>query len=128
MATKTKAKEKPQALSLTVPGGNIEMIRHIKLDDLLPNPYQPATRVEVDPETAKKFAYSIQEHGLIQTPVVRHVLGDGASSQERIVNGHYEVGDGWLRRAGYLFNFKEFGLQDYAEYISTQPVWEGRNE
>lgn len=78
-------------------------IRYINLADLLPNPYQPESRLQVDPETAKKFALSIQEHGLIQTPVVR------AS------NGHYEIADGWLRRAGFLLNLQEFGLQDYAK-------------
>lgn len=95
MTTKTKPKEETKPL---------EKVREIKLEDLLPNPYQPETRVAVDPETAKKFALSIQEHGLIQTPVVRPGKEDGK----------YEVGDGWLRRAGYLFNLKEFGLPGYA--------------
>jgi ParB-like chromosome segregation protein Spo0J len=71
--------------------------QYIPLDDLLPNPYQPETRVNVDPETAKKFAYSIQEHGLIQMPVVRPGKEDGK----------YEVGDGWLRRAGSMAVYRE---------------------
>lgn len=78
-------------------------IRYIALGDLLPNPYQPESRAAVDPETAKKFALSFQEHGLIQTPVVR------AS------NGSYQIADGWLRRAGFLCNLQEFGLQEYAK-------------
>lgn len=90
-------------------------IRYISVVDLLPNPYQPEGRIVVDPETAKKFALSIQEHGLIQTPVVRFILGEGKVSQEQFSNGHYEIGDGWLRRAGFLFNLQELGLQEYAK-------------
>jgi ParB family chromosome partitioning protein len=70
-----------------------EVIKLIPLECLLPNPYQPATRGEVDPETAKKFALSIQEHGLLQTPVVRPSKEDAK----------YEIGDGWLRRAGFAY-------------------------
>ncbi len=100
MTTSKKIREISPAVVATA-----ELVEYIKLEDLLPNPYQPETRIEVNPETAKKFAYSIQEHGLIQTPVVR-------KSKD---NGKYEVGDGWLRRAGFLFNYKEFGLQDFAK-------------
>jgi ParB family chromosome partitioning protein len=81
-----------------------ELIKDISLEDLLPNPYQPASRIQVDPETANKFGLSIKEHGLIQTPVVR----PGKDSK-------YEIGDGWLRRAGFLCNLQEFGLQEYAK-------------
>jgi ParB/RepB/Spo0J family partition protein len=86
-------------------GAFVEIIQSIPLEDLLPNPYQPASRAEVDPETAKKFALSIQEHGLIQTPVARAGKEDGK----------YEIGDGWLRRAGFLCNLKEFGLEQYTK-------------
>lgn len=81
-----------------------ESIQLISLEDLLPNPYQPASRIEVDPETAKKFGVSIQEHGLIQTPVARPGK-----------DGKYEIGDGWLRRAGFLYNLQEVGLQACAK-------------
>jgi len=94
MATKTKPK---------VTG--VEVARFIKVEDLLPNPYQPESRRKVSPETAKEFALSFQEHGLIQMPVVR-------PGKEP---GKYEIGDGWLRRAGFLFNLQEFKLQEYAE-------------
>ena len=70
MATSRKKKEEATVID----------IRYINLADLLPNPYQPESRLQVDPETAKKFALSIQEHGLIQTPVVRLVLGEGKIS------------------------------------------------
>ncbi len=43
MATKTKPNDETKKLDMTVPGGYIEMVQHIKLEDLLPNPYQPAT-------------------------------------------------------------------------------------
>lgn len=88
-ATKSKRVEraKPDAAAIS------EVIKLISLGDLLPNPYQPASRREVDLETTKKFAMSIQEHGLIQTPVVRPAKEDGK----------YEIGDGWLRRAGFAY-------------------------
>lgn len=70
-----------------------ELIKDIPLEDLLPNPYQPESRIEVGPEVAKQFGLSIQEHGLIQTPVARPGKEDGK----------YEIGDGWLRRAGFLY-------------------------
>jgi len=91
MKTDTKSKRVEQPKSDAVPIS--EVIKPIPLEDLLPNPYQPATRAEVDPETAKKFALSIQQHGLIQTPVVRVGKEDGK----------YEIGDGWLRRAGFAY-------------------------
>jgi ParB/RepB/Spo0J family partition protein len=65
----------------------------------------PASRIQVDPEIANKFGLSIKEHGLIQTPVVRPGKEDGK----------YEIGDGWLRRAGFLCNLQEFGLQEYVK-------------
>ena len=89
-------------------------VKHIDIMELLPNPYQPESRAAVNPETAKKFALSIQEHGLIQMPVVRFILGEGKVSQEQVVNGHYEIADGWLRRSGFLCNLVELGLQEYA--------------
>lgn len=61
----------------------------IPIDKIKPNPYQPEGRLKIDNETAKKFAESIWEHGLIQVPVCRQK------------DGHYEMGDGWLRLAGY---------------------------
>ena len=82
------------------------LVRFIPLEDLLPNPYQPATRQVVAPETAKAFALSIQEHGLIQTPVVRDA---------RQGDGKYEIADGWLRRAGFDFLVQETGLEQYAK-------------
>jgi len=102
MVTKTKQKGS-KALDVTVPGGHIEMLRHIRLEDFSPNPYQPESRHQVAEETARKFGLSILEHGLLQTPVARLVLGDGAISQERVENGRYEIGDGWLRLAGFRY-------------------------
>jgi len=81
----------------------IGAIQYLDVLSLHPNPYQPDSRLQVDPETAKKFALSFQEHGLIQTPIVR------------VFDGHYEIADGWLRRAGFLFNLQEFGLQEYTK-------------
>jgi len=72
----------------------MEEIINIPINDIQPNPYQPESRLKVAPEVAKKFADSIQEHGLIQMPVVRKV------------NGHYEMGDGWLRLAGFRYLFE----------------------
>ena len=66
-------------------------IQYIELDKLKPNPYQPESRREVPEETAKAFADSILQHGLIQIPIAR------------MVNGEYQIGDGWLRRAGFAY-------------------------
>jgi len=71
----TKEKQKKTVTINT--HGIIETVKHIKLDDLIQNPYQPETRIEVDPDTAKKFAYSIQEHGLIQMPALRPASDSG---------------------------------------------------
>lgn len=78
-------------------------IRYIDVLEMLPNPYQPESRIQVDLEVAKKFALSFQEHGLIQIPVAR------------VKDGRYEVADGWLRRAGFLCNLQEFGLKEYSQ-------------
>jgi ParB-like chromosome segregation protein Spo0J len=64
MKTNVKAKAKGETRTA-------DLIKDIALEDLLPNPYQPESRIEVGPEVAKQFALSIQEHGLIQTPVAR---------------------------------------------------------
>lgn len=64
---------------------------YIKLENLLPNPYQPPSRCNVDMLTAQKFGQSILEHGLLQLPVVRLSKTEGL----------FEVGDGWLRLSGY---------------------------
>jgi ParB family chromosome partitioning protein len=84
---------------------------YIKLGDLLPNPYQPPTRVEIDEETAKRFGLSILEHGLLQMPVVR------VSKEE----GKFEVGDGWLRLSGYKWLVKN----KHPEYTEMPVVLRG---
>jgi ParB family chromosome partitioning protein len=66
-------------------------IQYIELEKLKPNPYQPKSRQNVPEETVKLFADSILQHGLIQIPIVR------------VSNGEYQIGDGWLRRAGYEY-------------------------
>ncbi|MDD5411135.1 MAG: ParB/RepB/Spo0J family partition protein [Methylobacter sp.] len=72
----------------------------VALEDLQPNPYQPKTRRIVPDSVAERFGASIHEHGLLQTPIAR------------MVDGHYEMGDGWLRRSGYVWlnshDFKGF--------------------
>lgn len=74
----------------------------VDLGNFTPNPFQPESRVKVDEETAKAFGLSILEHGLIQTPVCR------------LKDGHYEIGDGWLRLAGYRWLNKR-GPASYKE-------------
>jgi len=56
-----------------------------------PNPYQPETRREVPEDIAEQYGRSILQHGLIQSPVLR------------AVDDHYQVADGWLRRAGIVW-------------------------
>jgi len=60
--------------------------------DLKPNPFQPATRIDIDAGTAKEFYLSFERSGLIHFPVVR-----------KTETGEWQVGDGWLRRAGYMY-------------------------
>ena len=74
----------------------------VRLEDIRPNPYQPATRVEISDEVASQFANSILTHGLMQTPVARQV------------NSHYEMADGWLRRAGFKFLLEHMNKTEYA--------------
>jgi ParB family chromosome partitioning protein len=64
-------------------------ITYIELHRLKPNPYQPASRIDIDEDTAKRFGESILEFGLMQIPI-------GRKKGEDI-----EIGDGWLRRCGY---------------------------
>ena len=84
---------------------------YIKLENLLPNPYQPPSRCNVDMLTAQKFGQSILEHGLLQMPVVRLSKTEGL----------FEVGDGWLRLSGYRW------LQDHnhLEYKEMPVVLRG---
>jgi len=76
----------------------------VPLERILPNPYQPESRRTVDEETGKKFGLSILNHGLLQTPVVRHKY-EGTDL-------YYEIGDGWLRYHGYQWLRKE-GHNEY---------------
>jgi ParB family chromosome partitioning protein len=81
-----------------------ERIQRINISDLLPNPYQPESRLAVKPERAKEFALSFQKSGMIQMPIVRH---------SRTVGGKYEIADGWQRRAGAEYAFRELGIVEY---------------
>ena len=78
----------------------------IKLEELHPNPYQPPTRVDVSEEKARRFGQSILEVGLLQIPVGRLAFYTRESS--------YEIGDGWLRLAGYRW-LAANGHPEYAE-------------
>jgi len=73
------------------------MICNIPLDKIQPNPYQPESRLQVSSDVAEKFAKSILEHGLMQTPVARQRPVNSSSPGLLF----YEMGDGWLRLAGY---------------------------
>ena len=67
------------------------MIEKIAIEKIHPNPYQPESRLDPSEETEEWYANSILETGLIQTPV-------GRKKGE-----FYEIGDGWLRFAGYRY-------------------------
>ncbi len=75
----------------------------VPLDRIAPNPYQPESRLEVGDDTAEKFGRSILEHGLIQTPLARRAASDGS----------FEMGDGWLRLAGFRWLFQN-GHPEYS--------------
>jgi len=68
----------------------VEVISKVSINGILPNPWQPQSRINIDMLTAKRFADSIKEHGLLQIPVCR-----------KNKDGRLEMGDGWLRLAGY---------------------------
>jgi len=70
-----------------------EEVKKINIHNILPNPYQPASRMNVSEATAKRFWDSICEHGLLQIPVCR--LNRSRNKME--------MGDGWLRLAGYRY-------------------------
>lgn len=71
-----------------------------------PNPYQPESRVAVSDEIAETFGKSILEHGLLQLPVCRGVNAIGRTIR-------YEMGDGWLRRAGFVW-LSQHGHPEFA--------------
>ena len=73
------------------------MICNIPLNKIQPNPYQPESRLQVPGDVAEKFGKSILEHGLMQTPVARQRPVNSSSPGLLF----YEMGDGWLRLAGY---------------------------
>lgn len=86
------------------------MIVKVPLDKIHPNPYQPESRLNVPEEVAERFGRSILEHGLMQTPVARQskcLIVDNRTDPptERIedATGHYQMGDGWLRRSGFAW-------------------------
>lgn len=68
------------------------------------NPYQPASRLKFPAEVIEKMAASIEEHGLILMPVVRR--GRGST---------YQMGDGWLRLAGYRYLYEHKKIKSFAE-------------
>ena len=84
----------------------LEATTAVALEKLEPNPYQPAARAKVDEKTAELFGLSILEHGLIQAPVCRR-NGD-----------YYEIGDGYLRLAGYRW----LVANGHVEGFSAMPV------
>jgi ParB family chromosome partitioning protein len=86
-----------------------ETVISIPIKSIKPNPYQPGSRTNIDPQVSKRFAESIQEHGLLQTPVCRQK------------DGNYEMGDGWLRLAGFKYLFENIPYPDNEKW-SRLPV------
>uniref|UniRef100_A0A6M3KPV3 ParB-like N-terminal domain-containing protein n=1 Tax=viral metagenome TaxID=1070528 RepID=A0A6M3KPV3_9ZZZZ len=72
----------------------MDKIVKVPIDSIKPNPFQPASRIEVPEEVAIKYAESIKNHGLLQIPKVRQIF---PKYEENI----YEMADGWLRLSGY---------------------------
>jgi ParB family chromosome partitioning protein len=68
-----------------------EVIQKVSINAILPNPYQPTSRIDVDMFTQQKFAESMKIEGMHQTPVCRKK------------DGKFEMGDGWLRLSGYKY-------------------------
>lgn len=80
----------------------VEVRELFDLDHINPNPYQPAERLEGDPEIVEKLAGSIERHGLLQIPIGRRQ------------GKNVELGDGWLRYLAYKKNYLG-GLTDFAQ-------------
>ena len=81
----------PKARKLPSAAVDLDVVISVDAADMDANPYQPDTRKDVADDVAEKYGRSILHAGMIQMPVVRQV-GD-----------RYQVGDGWLRRAGILW-------------------------
>ncbi|MBN1690419.1 MAG: ParB/RepB/Spo0J family partition protein [Dehalococcoidia bacterium] len=82
-----------------------EVIEKVSINAILPNPYQPASRIDVDMFTQQKFAESTKIEGMHQIPVCRKK------------DGKFEMGDGWLRLSGYKLRVSQ-GEKD-CEMISV---------
>ena len=66
-----------------------ETVTKVDFALIVGNPYQPESRKKPPADVLERMAASIQEHGLLQTPVVR-------STRQG-----YEMGDGWIRACAY---------------------------
>lgn len=78
-------------------------VTKLTLGQVLPNPFQPEGRIEIDEQTRATFGISIKQHGLIQLPVVRKAEGE-----------KYEMADGWLRYNGYKW-LRDNGATGFSE-------------
>ena len=82
----------------------IPEVRTFDVAAIKPNPYQPQSRLEVAGEVIERFARSIEEHGLLQLPVVR-MIDQGQNVQ---------MADGWMRLLGHCW-LVNHGLKQYRE-------------
>lgn len=71
-----------------------EQTLKVSIYNLKPNPYQPEARLTFPEDDVKDMAGSLLIHGQLSPLIVRE---DGHK-------GEYQVADGWLRRAGALWN------------------------
>jgi len=83
-----------------------DVLTYIDPEELTPNPYQPPGRIDVPEEEARTWYDSIESNGLFYFPIVREA--------HPAVGGKYQVGDGWLRRAGYLYGWKQENQEKYS--------------
>ncbi len=61
----------------------------VELSKLAPNPWQP--RAGLDPNHIKELAENIEQVGLLQLPLVRHVGVEGGAPVYQIAFGHYRI-------------------------------------
>lgn len=71
----------------------VEVISKVMTASILPNPFQPVSRVNVDMVRRQRFGDSLLLHGMQLMPVCR-----------RNKDGKLECGDGWQRISGARFN------------------------
>lgn len=106
-------------------GVSTELIAHIEVDKIKPNPYQP--RTEFDPQALHELAQSIRENGLVQPITVRRwEKGFQLISGERRVRACREAGiehiPAYIRQVETAEEMIELALIENIQRKTLNPV------